>query len=165
MQTRTIVITDLSKNTIATRFDVQKTGQYGTILFDPSWNIITDSVWKYSPNDGTGAQLPLTPGSQRKFSADATNSTNGTTWKRVGNSRVTGQELITTQAGKFETAIIETIFSMQSTKDPSRKSETSIRTWYSTDIDHWVKRNTIVRENGRLFQNVTIELTEYGRKQ
>ena len=78
---------------------------------------------------------------------------------------MTGQELITTKAGKFETAIIETNFSMQNTKDPSRKSETSIRTWYSTDIDHWVKRNTMVRENGRLFQNVTIELTEYGRKQ
>ena len=165
MQTRTIVITDLSKGAIATRFDVIKTGQFGTILFDESWNIVTDSVWKYSPNDGTGVQIPLTPESRWKFSADATNSTNGTIWKRVGNSRVTGQEIVTTKAGKFDTAIIETNFSMQSMKDPTRKSETTIRTWFSTDIDHWVKRNTIVRENGRLFQNTTIELTEYGRKQ
>jgi hypothetical protein len=165
MQTRTVVITDLSKGTIATRFDVLKTGQFGTILYDPSWNIVTDSVWKYSPNDGTGVQLPLAPGTRWKFLNDATNSTNGTTWKRVGHAQVTGQEFVTTKAGKFDTSIIETTFSMQSTKDPSRKSDTTIRTWFSTDIDHWVKRNTTVRENGRLFQNITIELTEYGRKQ
>jgi hypothetical protein len=165
MQTRAVVITDLSKGTIATRFDVLKTGQFGTILYDSSWNIVTDSVWKYSPNDGTGVQLPLTPGTRWKFSTDAANSTSGTTWKRVGNARVTGQEAVTTKAGKFDTSIIETNFSMQSTKDPSRKSETSIRTWFSTDIDHWVKRNTTVRENGRLFQNITVELTQYGRKQ
>ena len=165
IQTRTIVITDLSKGAIATRFDVLKTGQSGTILFDPSWNRVTEGVWKYSPNDGTGVQLPLTSGSSWKFSADATNSTNGATWKRVGNSKVTGQEVVTTKAGTFDTAVIETNFSMQNTKDPSRKSETSIRTWFSTDINHWVKRNTTVRENGRLFQNTTIELTEYGLRQ
>lgn len=164
-QTRTIVITDLSKGMIATRFDVLKTGKSGTTLYDPSWNVVTNDGWKYSPNDGTGVQLPLTPGSRWKISSDATNSANGTSWKRVGNSQVTGQEVVTTKAGKFDTTIVETNLSMQSTKDPSRKSETSIRTWFSTDIDHWVKRHTTVRENGRLFQNVTVELTEYGRKQ
>ena len=163
-QTRTIAITNLSKGMIATRFDVPKTGQSGTTLYDPSWNIVTNEGWKYSPNDGTGVQLPLTPGSRWKVSSDAINSTNGTTWKRVGSSQVTGQEVITTKAGTFDTIIIETNLSMQSANDPSRKSETSIRTWFSNDIDHWVKRHTTVRENGRLFQNVVVELIEYGRK-
>lgn len=56
--TRTVVVTDISNNSIATRFDIPKTGRSGTILYDPSWNIVRDNVWRYSPNDGTGIHPP-----------------------------------------------------------------------------------------------------------
>jgi hypothetical protein len=164
VQTRTLAVTDLSKDKIATRFDVPATGRFGTILFDQSWNIVTDSVWKYSPNDGTGVRLPLTSGARWNFTSDGTNSLNGTSWKRVGNSRVTGRESVTTKAGKFDTTLVETSFVMRNNAELTRTSETIIRTWYNDEINHWVKRNTVVRQNGLVFQNETVELVEYGRK-
>lgn len=77
---------------------------------------------------------------------------------------MTGQETVTTKAGKFDTIVYETKFSSRNTKDPTRSSDISARTWYSTDINHWVKRSIVVRQGGQVFQNEMVELTEYGRK-
>jgi len=77
---------------------------------------------------------------------------------------VTGQESITAKAGTFQTYIIETTQAVRNTKDPTVNSEITIRTWFSPEINHWVKRNTVRRRRGILVRNDTIELTEYGRK-
>jgi len=114
--------------------------------------------------NGTGIRTPLKPDAQWKFASDSTNSNSGATFKRTGNSRVTGQETITAKAGKFDTIVYETNFSSRNTKDPARSSDISSRTWYSTDINHWVKRSIVVRQGGQVFQNEVIELTGYGRK-
>jgi hypothetical protein len=163
--TRTVVVTDISKNAISTRFDIAQTGRFGVTLYDTSWNIINTDGWRYSPNDGTGIRLPLTPDTQWKVTADATNLTNGRIFKRTGNSRVTGQETITTKAGKFDTAVFETKYLSRDTKDPTRSTDITNRTWYNTDINHWVKRTLVVRKSGHLVLNEVTELTEYGRRQ
>lgn len=161
--TRTIVVTDVTKNAIAARFNAPRPGQFGSIEFDNLWNIVTSNAAKYSPNDGTGVHLPLKPEARWNFSSDVTYA-NGTVVKRVGASRMTGAETITTKAGSFETALIETSFATRNPVEPTRKMETSIRTWYSTDINHWVKRATVVKKNGLVYESETIELVDYGRK-
>jgi hypothetical protein len=163
-QTRTVMVTDVSKNEVATRFDVAKTGQSGNILYDPSWNILRNAVFKFSPNDGTGIHLPLTLGAQWKITVDALNSNTGIVWRRVGNSRVAGQESVTTKAGTFQCFVIETNYVARNTKDPTRASQISARTWFSPDVNHWVKRNIVMRQDGHVFQNNMLELTEYGHK-
>ena len=69
-----------------------------------------------------------------------------------------------TKAGTFETFKIETSFSTQNPKDPTRKNEIEWRTWYAPAIDHWVKRTVIVRADKLLRSNETLELIDYGRK-
>ncbi len=162
--TRKILVTDISKNDISTRFENAQTGKFGATLYDTSWNIINNEGWRYSPNDGSGIHAPLTPGTQWKVSADATNLTNGRIFKRSGNSRVTGLETITTKAGKFDTVVFETKYLSRDTKDPTRSTDITARTWYSSDINHWVKRTLLVRQNDHIVVNERIELAEYGRK-
>lgn len=164
IQTRTIVVTDVTQDAIATRFNAPKPGQFGAIQFDRSWNIVSSNAAKYSPNDGTGVRLPLQPDARWNFTSDVAYANNGPIVKRIGNSRVTGQEIVTTKAGKFDTTIFETNYSTRNPAEPTRKSETLIRTWYSTDINHWVRRNTVVRQNGLVYENEMIELIDYGRK-
>ena len=162
--TRTDMVTDISNNEIAIRADFADTGRSSTIIYDRAWNILRSDPFKYSPNDGTGVQLPLAAGAQWKFAIDVVNSRNGLTFRRVGNSRVTGQESITTKAGSFNTFIIETNYTGKNVQDPTLINQTSTRTWFDPDIDHWVRRNVIIQQRGHVVQNNTIELIDYGRK-
>ncbi len=162
--TRTDMVTDISNNEIAVRVDFADAGRTSNIIYDRSWNILRSDPFKYSPNDGTGVQLPLTTGSQWKFAIDVVNSRNGLTFRRVGNSRVTGQESITTKAGSFNTFVIETNYTGKNVQDSTLVNQTSTRTWFDPDIDHWVKRNIVIRQRGHVVQNNTIEMIDYGRK-
>lgn len=161
--TRTIVVTDVTKNAVATRFNAPRPGQFGSIEFDHSWNIVMSNAARYSPNDGTGVHLPLKLEARWNFAADVTNA-NGLALKRAGNSRVTGTELITTKAGSFDTTLIETSFSTRNPAEPTRKFETFVRTWFSPDVNHWIKRSTVAKQNGLAYESETIELVDYGRK-
>ena len=162
--TRTDLVTDVSNNKIAVRFDVAGTGRSGITAYDRSWNVLRDGVFKYSPNDGTGYQFPLTVGAQWKFAIDVTNSANGQTFRRTGTSRVTGQESVTTKAGTFQTFVIETNFIGKNVQDPTLINETSSHTWFSPDVNRWVKRSIVLRQRGNVVQNDTIELIDYGHK-
>ena len=162
--TRTDLVTDVTQKDIAVRVDFANTGRTNHLLYDHSWNLLRSGSYKYSPNDGTGVKLPLTVGAQWKFSADVVNSSNGQTFKRTVNSKVTSQESITTKAGTFQTFVIETNFTGKFVQDPTIVNDTSAHTWFSPDINHWVKRSIVYRQNGHVMENNTLELTEYGRK-
>jgi hypothetical protein len=162
--TRSIIVTELSKKEITARFEVAKTGRSGIIIYDLAWDELSNGTFRYSPNDGTGVRLPLTVGTQWKFATDSVNSDSGATFKRVGNARISGMEKVTTKAGSFDAFVVETTFTSRNTRNPARNSEVSLKTWFSPEINHWVKRNSIVRERGHLIRNNTIELTEFGRK-
>src|SRR5262249_2421917 len=163
--TRTDMVTELTKDGVTTRFDVAGTGRSGTIVYDRSWNIVSERSFHYSPNDGTGVRLPLAVDAQWKFTADSQNSSNGVTFKRIGSAHVTRKETVTTKAGTFDTFVIETQFKSRNNKDPSRFSEVSMKTWFSPELDHWVKRSWAVREGGHLVRSDTVELTDFGRNQ
>lgn len=162
--TRTDLVTDIAKNTIGVRSDVTGSPNSIMMIYDPSWNVVRGGVFRYSPNDGTGIHSPLSVGEQWKFTSNYLNSGEGSTWRRTGTSRVSGQQNITTKAGTFDTFVIETKLTNKNTRAPTIGGEFSIRTWYSPDIDHWVKRTTIIRRSGHIFQNTSVELIGYGRK-
>ena len=159
------MVTEVSKGEIAIHVEFGNSGRSNNLVFDRSWNMLRNNAYKFSPNDGSGVKLPLTLDAQWKFAVDEINFTSGGTWKRTGNSRVTGQETITTKAGQFDTFIIETNVTTRNVKDPTHISEISMRTWFNPDVNHWVKRTIITRQQGHVFGNETVVLVEYGRKQ
>jgi hypothetical protein len=163
-ETRKLMVTDVSKNEVAVHTDFIDSGRSSNQIFDQSWNLVRGPVLKFSPNDGSGVKFPLTPDSQWKIAIDETNLNTGTAFKRVGTSRVTGQEKITTKAGTFDTLVIETKVVIRNASAPARTEEVSSRTWFSPDVNRWVKRSIVTRQDGHVFMNETLELTEYGRK-
>lgn len=161
--TRTDMITEVSKDAITVGFNVAGTDRSGTIVYDRSWDIVRADPFKYTPNDGTGVRLPLTVGAQWKFAIDAANTRNGVTFRRTGNSKVVGQESITTKAGTFEAFVVETDFTGHNVQDPSLVNQTSWRTWFAPAVDHWVKRSIVARQRGHVVAKSTVELTKYDR--
>jgi hypothetical protein len=163
--TRTNIVTEVTPAEISTRVDTLGRPNPGQIIFDRSWNMTVSGSWKYSPNDGSGIQLPLAVGKTWNFQANEVNTANGNIWKRSGKSKVVGQETVTTRAGTFETFKIETSYATRNVNDPTRKAEVTAETWYAPAADHWVKRTFASRTDNHLMINNTIELIEYGRKQ
>jgi hypothetical protein len=161
--TRKYIVTDVSNNQVATRVDVVNRPS-GSIVYDKSWNILRDGANRYSPNSGTGIQLPLKRNSEWKAAADEVNGNNGNVWKIAVSSRVTGQENVTTQAGTFDTYTIETTQAVRNTKNPAANTQISIHTWFAPEVNHWVRRNFVRRVGGLIVSNETMELVEYGRK-
>jgi len=77
---------------------------------------------------------------------------------------VTARENVTTSAGTFNAYKIETSIQAINTKDPSRKYQVVQISWYAPEVDHWVKRSTETRIDGRLRDKSAVELVEYGRR-
>ena len=163
--TRTNVVTEVTPTEISVRFTIQGTSNGGFNVYDRSWNLISNSPWKYSPNDGSGIRTPLAVGKTWTFQSSDVNAGNGNIGKRSGTSKVVGQESLTTRAGTFETFKIETSYSVSGVNDPTKKAEVTAQTWYAPAIDHWVKRVFVSRFDKHLRVNNTLELVEYGRKQ
>jgi hypothetical protein len=162
--TNTNVVTDVGSSEINVRIGVLGNPNSGYLTFDHSWNVINTGVWRYNPNDGTGIRAPLAVGKTWSFKSNDLNSTGGFSVKRSGNSKVTAQETVKTRAGTFDTFKIETSAQAQAANDPTKKSEIVVQTWYAPQIDHWVKRVYLSRYEGRVRENTTAELVEYGRR-
>jgi len=164
--TRENVVTEVTPKNISMRFTISATSNEGFDVFDRSWNLISAPNWRYSPYQGsTGIQAPLEVGKSWSFQSNNTNGTNGAIWKESGTSKVVGRETVTTKAGTFDTFKIETSFSTQNVKDVTRKNEIVYQTWYAPDIDHWVKRISVIKSDGHVRSNNILELVDYGRKQ
>ncbi len=159
--TRNDMITEVSQDAIVVRYEITESGNSGNIVYDRVWNIVRSGPFRYVPNDGTGIRPPLTLGAQWNFAIDAANSRNGMTFKRTGTSKVVGRESVTTKAGTFDTFVIQTDFTGRNVQDPTLINQTSWRTWFAPDIDHWVKRTAVQRQRGHVIAKETIELTQY----
>lgn len=163
--TRTNVVTEVTPTDISVRFTVAGSSNNGFNVYDRSWNLKTSGSWRFRPNDGSGIRSPLAVGKSWAVQGNEINAENGNIWKRSGTSKVVGQENVTTRAGTFDTFKIETAYTTQNIKDPTRKTEITAVTWYAPAIDHWVKRVFVSRSDKRLRVNNTLELIDYGRKQ
>lgn len=162
-EVRKSIVTEVNPGDIRVDITGGKSGDRLNI-YDRSWNLKSTGPWKYQPIDGSGIRMPLKVGAAWNVTADDVNSQNGNIFRRSVNSKVVGQETITTKAGRFDTFKIETIVSRHSTNDPSKKGEITAQTWYAPAIDHWVKRSFVSRADNHLVNSSTSELVEYGRK-
>jgi hypothetical protein len=162
--TATNTITDVTPAEIAVRLQFLGKPGISYLIYDHSWNVKDNQIWKYSPNDGTGIKLPLKVGNNWSIQGSALFNTRGVSYKRSGSSKVVGQESITTGAGTFDTFKIETSSIDRNTSDPTKKFELAMTTWYAPSIDHWVKRVSKVSSNGHVDRHDSVELVEYGRR-
>lgn len=164
-RTFTATITDMTAKEISIRRNIEgKPNGTSYRTYDFAWNLHTNGHWRFEPCDGTGVKLPLVVGSKWSFHVDLTNSDSGRAWRRVGTSRVVGEENVTTKAGTFDTFRIETSFVAHNTRNHLTRYDTNWVTWYAPAIDHWVKRTIVFQANGRVRQNNSFILTAYGRR-
>jgi hypothetical protein len=162
--TATHVVTEVSATAIGVRVNFVGDPNIGWVTYDRSWNAIITGAWKNSPNDGTGVRLPLAAGNTWKIQSSFVHTSSGASFKRSGTSKVVGRESITTQAGTFDAFKIEMSYVDRNSNNPTKKGEATIETWYVPAIDHWVKRTITVRSDGRVRENQSVELVEFGRK-
>ena len=160
----TNTVTDLTDSQIGLRTTWAGHSNSNSQTYDRSWNLVNSGVHRYSPNDGTGIQAPLTVGKTWSIKSTDINSTSGFIAKRAGTSKVIAQESVTTPAGTFDTLKIETSFQIQNTNNVTDKAQLVIQTWYAPTIDHWVKRSITSRYHGRVTANNSVELVDYGRR-
>lgn len=163
-ENRTWLITDVSPKDITCRVELSgASAPESVIIYDAAWDIVKDGGSRWSPHNFGGVQLPLEVGKSWTFKASEIDA-KGQVWKKSGESRVTGKETVATKAGSFDAFVLETKYVTRNGNDASRKSDFTIKTWYSLGIDHWVKRSTIMSQDGHVVQNDTVELTSYGRR-
>jgi hypothetical protein len=158
-----VIVTDIADNKVATRTDFANTDRFRGVIYDKSWNIFREGPNHYSPSSGTGIRLPLTLNAEWQARVDQV-SDDGFAWIINVNSQVTGQENVTTKTGTFQTYIIDTTQIIRSTRYPKYTAQISFKTWFSPEVNRWVRRNVVRREEGLIIRNQAIELVEYGRK-
>ena len=105
--TITHTITDISSTEIGIRLAVLGKSDVGYQSYDRAWDMITNGIWRSTPNDGMGIRAPLAVGKSWPVKATEFNSSNGVSLKRTGTAKVTAQESLTTRAGTFDTYKIE----------------------------------------------------------
>jgi hypothetical protein len=159
---RTTTITEVTPTAIAVRYKNDK--EEGFQICDRNWNVKSANAMKYTPNSGLGIVQPLKVGASWPIKVEQNNTEKGFSWKWVGQSKVTGEEKITTKAGTFDAFKIETTYVVYPVKNPGRKSQFVVQTWYAPAIDHWVLRTNTVRTDDMLRVNTRTELVAYGRK-
>ena len=157
-------VTDISATDINIRQTELNNPGVGFLTFDRSWNVKNNGTWRYSPGDGTGIGSPFEVGKSWPVKSNDVNIAANVTFRRTGTSKVTARENVTTSAGTFNAYKIETSIQAINTKDPSRKYQVVQISWYAPEVDHWVKRSTETRIDGRLRDKSAVELVEYGRR-
>ena len=162
--TLTNTITDVSDTDISVRNTALGTAGIAYVNYDHSWNRTGNDTWRFTPNDGGGIRMPLAVGKTWSGKATDLNSAAGVSWKRSTASKVVAQETVTTRAGTFDTFKIEVTCDFQSPKNPAKKFQEVLQTWYAPSIDHWVKQSSVTRADGRVRSKVTSELVDYGRR-
>ena len=163
--TSTHTITDISPTEIAVRLDtVGKPGFGGYFVYGRSWEMINNGAWRWTPNDGLGMRAPLAVGKSWPVKATAFNSSSAVSLKVSGTAKVTGKETITTRAGTFEVYKIEASTESRNANDTTKKNLSEEQIWYAPAIDHWVKRSSVNRSEGRVRYRTVLELVEYGRR-
>ena len=94
-----------------------------------------------------------------------TRSTQAANTKSTSLSKVVAQETVTTPAGTFETFKIDRQVKEYHTADPSRYQDIQMLMWFAPQINHWVRRTFIVKQEKRTVSGTTDELINIVKKQ
>ena len=159
----TVVVVDTNNREITTRVSYQGKDRPQTAVYDTDWGRIDDGLWKLRPG-GIGIKKPLQIGKEWKSDSDGMNLQSGLAFHASGAAKVVGQEPVPTPAGTFETFRIDMTVRMINTRDQSRSQNWNFAVWYAPAINRWVKRTSEWRQEGRIRDSYTEELTGYSRK-
>jgi len=159
----TNTVTDISASEIGTRTTQLGNGNFGYLTFDRSWNVTNNGTCDIRPMTAPAFGCRLRSARAGRSNPPTSIAPLGVSWKRSGTSKVVAKESVTTRAGTFDTFKIESSFEIRNANDPTKKFQFVQQTWYAPLIDHWVKRSSQSRSEGRVRDKSTVELVEYGR--
>src|SRR5215510_200878 len=159
----TVVVADTNNREIITRVTYQGKDRPQTAVYDNDWGRIDDGLWKLRPS-GIGIKKPLQIGKEWKSDADGMNLQSGTAFHASGAAKVVAQEPVTTPAGTFETFRINMTVRLVNTRDQSRSQNWTFMVWYAPAMNRWVKRTSEWRQEGRVRDSYSEQLTGYSRK-
>jgi len=159
----TQTVTDIKADEISIQSHTLGASASIFLIYDHLWDLKSNPLWKFSPNDGGGVKEGMKSGQTWDFKTSDLKDARAI-WKRTGTSTVTGEETITTQAGTFSALKYETKVHIRGAVDPTKKAEVVITTWYVPSVDHWVKRSEKVMSDGHVRNDTTVELVDYGRQ-
>ncbi|SRR6266700_3583493 len=165
VDTYTSAVTEISPKEIATSLTFRGRNGAGAVVFDHDWNRIANGALRYKPSDGHGIRLPLAVGKEWRIEFEERNVQNGVNVKGASWSKVAAQESVTTPAGTFETFRIERQVKQFNAADPSRSTDIQFVLWFAPQINHWVRRTTLIKVEKRTRESRSDELIEFGRKQ
>ncbi len=159
----TIVVVEANDKEITTRVTFPGKDRAQTVVFDPDWGRIDDGTWKLRPS-GIGIKKPLQIGKEWKSDSNGMNLQSGIAHHASGAAKVVAQEKVVTPAGTFDTFRIDMTVRMINTRDQTRSQNWTFAVWYAPAINRWVKRTAEWRQEGRVRDSFTEELTAYSRK-
>ena len=133
------------------------------VTYDRGWNCIDDLIWRFSPSNGGGVSLPLSVGKTWGLELDASNNLTGEKFRASSSSKVVAQENVTTAAGTFDTFKIERKVRQFDAADPSKLTESQIVLWYAPQVNHFVRRTTLVKFQDRTRSIMSEELADFTR--
>ncbi len=140
--TTTVVVISVSDKEINTQVAARGAERPRQVVFDPNWSRVDDEVWSYRPSDGTGVQIPLHVGKKWRFESRATQFSNGSALRTTGQSKVVGEEKVTTSAGTFDTFKLETVLRHVNSNDQTKAAIMNATGWYAPAINRWVRRTS-----------------------
>ena len=159
----TVVVVEANDKEITTRVSYQGKDRSQTAVYDTDWGRIDDGLWKLRPS-GIGIKKPLQVGKEWKSDSNGMNLQSGVAFHASGAAKVVGQEQVATSAGKFDAFRIDMTVRLVNTRDQSRSQTWTFVVWYAPAINRWVKRTSEWRQEGRVRDSYTEELTGYSRK-
>jgi hypothetical protein len=160
----TVVVVEVTNKEITTRESALGRDHPQTTVYDLDWGRIDDGVWQLRPS-GIGIKLPLQTSKEWRSDANVVNSKSGVVLRATGTAKVVRQEQVTTSAGTFDSFRIDMTVRMINTRDQTRSETWAFVVWYAPVVNRWVKRTAEFRQEGRLRDSYSEELTKYSRKQ
>jgi hypothetical protein len=144
------------------REPVYRWPQNSIVTYDHDWNIIDRFDRKFKPNDGLGIRMPLSVGKtwQAEFDSQDLHTTRRI-YRGTSVSKVAAQEMVTTDAGTFDTFKVEQQARWLDPLDPARMYEFQIVSWFAPQINHWVRRTTVLKFDKMLRENTSEELANF----
>jgi hypothetical protein len=165
LSTYTSLVAEVSPTEIVTNAIFKGNNNRALVVFDHDWNRLVTNNQKFNPNDGHGVRWPLAMGKEWRSSYTTSNTQTGANTKVSSLAKVVAQETVTTPAGTFETFKIDRQLKEYSIADPSRYRDMQVTMWFSPQINHWVRRTFVVKQEKRTISNTSDELVQIIKKQ
>jgi len=165
VSTYTSLVAEVSPKEIVTNVIFKGNNNRGLVVFDHDWNRFMINNQKFNPNEGSGVRWPLAVGKEWRSNYTTSNTQTGVNTKSSLLAKVVAQETVTTPAGTFETFKIDRQVKEYNVADPSRYRDAEMVMWFAPQINHWVRRTFVVKQEKRTISSTSEELIQIIKKQ